>query len=53
VGEMKKPRFLKVAAIIDMKHGVVLLQARDMKGRLHPEIAFRIWKAIKNELNLW
>ena len=51
--ESPEPKYLKVIATIDMKNGVVLLQARDLKGRLHPEIAFRIWKAIKNELNLW
>jgi len=51
--EAPEPRYLKVTATIDMKNGVVLLQARDLKGRLQPEIAFRIWKAIKNELNLW
>lgn len=48
-----KARLLMVAAIIDMEHGIVLLQARDMKGRVYPRIAHRIWKAIKNELNLW
>jgi len=50
VGEM---RYLLAVALIDMKRGVVLLQVRDRKGRLYPQIAMRIWKAIKNELNLW
>jgi len=50
---MKIPRFLKVAMIIDTKHGVVLVQVRDRKGRYYPHIAERIWKAIKNEFDLW
>jgi len=48
-----KARLLMVAAVIDMKHGVVLLQVRDRNGIIYPQLAMRIWKAIKNELNLW
>jgi len=46
-------RYLLVAAVIDLKTGRVFLQVKDRHGRLYPEIAMRIWKAIKNELNLW
>lgn len=46
-------RFLLSIALIDVEHGLVLVQVRDADGRVYPRIAERIWRAIKNEFNLW